>query len=126
MRKRLKKKLENRYNALKEAKRQRHKRKGNRCIRYEFLPIGERDRYAFINDEVTPDYPSATYWLVEAFCWKHNNILRIFPCSKIGGSTSNSPVRMIIINDENVKEILNTFEKVIEDMKNDRFWHTIY
>ncbi|WP_260287744.1 hypothetical protein [Peribacillus aracenensis] len=119
MRKRLKKKLENRYNALNKAKRQRFKRKGNRCIRYEFLPIGERDKY---NDEITPEYPYATHWLIEAF----DSQIRIFPCSKNGGTTSSSPVQMIIFSYENVKQILNTLKKVVEDMKSDRFWQTIY
>ncbi|MFJ7755914.1 hypothetical protein ACQKGI_21995 [Peribacillus muralis] len=126
MRKRLKKKSENRYNALNEAKRQRFKRKGNRCIKYEFLPVGEKDKYALNNDEITPEYPYATHWLIEAFNWKHTSQIRVFPCSKNGGTTSNSPVQMIIFNDENVKQVLNTFKKVVEDMKSDRFWQTIY
>lgn len=126
MRKRLKKKLENRYNALNEAKRQRFKRKGIRCLSYEFLPIGERDKFALINDEITPDYPYATNWLIEAFVWGDSSQLRIFPCSKNGGTTSMSPVQMIIFRDKNIEHILNTFKKVVEDMKRDRFWDTIY
>jgi hypothetical protein len=122
MRKRLKKKSENRYNALNEAKRQRFKRKG---IRYEFLPIGERDKFALTNDEITPDYPYATHWLIKAFVWEDSSQLRIFPCSKNGGTTSISPVR-IIFSDKNVEQILITFKKVVEDMKSDRFWDTIY
>lgn len=125
MRKRLKKKLENRYNALNEAKRQGFKRKGIRCIRYEFLPIGERDKFALTNDEITPDYPYATHWLIEAFVWEDSSQLRIFPCSKKGGTTSISPVR-IIFSDKNVEQILITFKKVVEDMKSDRFWDSIY
>lgn len=124
MRKRLKKKLENRYNALIEAKRQRFKRKGNRCIRYEFLPIGERGKYALNKDEITPEYPYATHWLIEVLNRKHIYDIRIFPCSKNGGTTSSSPVQMIIFYDENVKQVVNTYKKVVEDMKSDRFWHT--
>ncbi|SES46075.1 hypothetical protein [Psychrobacillus sp. OK032] len=126
MRKRLKKKLENRYNALNEAKRQRFKRKGIRCIRYEFLPIGERDKFALTYDEITPDYSYATHWLIEAFVWEDSSQLRIFACSKNGGTSSISPVQMIIFSDNDVEQILNTFKKVFEDMKSDKFWDTIY
>ncbi|URN94546.1 MAG: hypothetical protein NAG76_22465 [Candidatus Pristimantibacillus lignocellulolyticus] len=126
MRKRLKKKIENSYNALNEARRQRFKRKGIRCIRYEFLPIGERDRFELTNDEISPDYPYATHWLIETFVWENSSQIRIFPCSKNGGTTSISPVRLIVYFDKNVEQILDTFKKVIEDMKSDRFWNTIY
>ncbi|MFJ8262915.1 hypothetical protein ACIQ4I_13325 [Rummeliibacillus sp. NPDC094406] len=128
MRKRIKKKIENRYNALNNAIRQSHKRKGNKFIRYEFLPIGKRDKYNLNNDELTYDYPYATHWLIEAIAWKHDNIsqIRIFPCSKNGGTTDISPVQIIVFYDINVNEILETFEKVVEDMKSDRFWNTIY
>lgn len=126
MRKRLKKKVENRYNALNEAKRQRYKRKGIRCIGYEFLPIRERDKFALTNDEITPDYPYATHWLIEGFVWEDSSQLRIFACSSNGGTSSISPVRMIISSNNNVEDILNTFKKVVEDMKNDNFWDAIY
>jgi hypothetical protein len=126
MRKRLKKKLESRHNALNEAKRQRFKRKGIRCIRYEFLPIGERDRFALTNDESIPAYPHATHWLVEAIVASDYSQLRIFPCSKNGGTTSISPVRMIIFSDKNVEKVLITFKKVVEDMKSDSFWNADY
>jgi hypothetical protein len=116
------KKLENRYNALNAAKRQSFKRKGIRCMRYEFIPIGERDKFALANDEITPDYPYATHWLIEAFPWEDSSQIRIFPCSKNGGTTSISPVRMIMFSDKNIEQILYTFIKVVEDMKSDRFW----
>ena len=70
MRKRLKKKLTNSYNSLNGAKRQRCKRKGMKCIRYEFIPIGERDRVALSNDEMIPDYSFASHWLIEAYVWE--------------------------------------------------------
>lgn len=128
MRKRIKKKMENKFNALVEAKRQSHKRKGNRCIRYEFLPIGKIDKHNLINDESTYDYPNATHWLIDAFVWKHHNssVIRIFPCSKNGGTTDISPVRIIFFDDTNLNEILDTFEKVVDDMKSDKYWDTIY
>lgn len=125
MRKRLKKKRENRYNALNGAKRQKVKRKGIRCIQYEFLPIGECDRYALTNDEITPDYPYATHWLIEAYLEKDSSQILIFPCSKNGGTTSLSPVRMIMFYDKN-SEQLHTFNKMVKDMKRDRFWNTDY
>lgn len=121
MKKRLRKKFENRYNILKEVERQKHKRKGKRCIQYEFLPMGDEDKYAMLNDEITPDYPNATRWLLDVYHWKMNNIyqVRVFPCSKCGGSPTKSPVRMIF-NSENM------FEKVVEDMKKDKFWDADY
>ncbi|QOY34651.1 hypothetical protein AWH56_018250 [Anaerobacillus isosaccharinicus] len=121
MKRRLKKKFENRYNILKEAERQNHKRKGNRCIQYELLPIGEADKNAMLNDEITPDYPKATHWLLDVYYWKLNNIyqIRVFPCTKFGGSPTKSPVRMIFSSE-------NMFEKVVEDMKKDKFWDADY
>jgi hypothetical protein len=67
LKKRLRKKFENRYNIFKEAERQKHKRKGKRCIQYELLPMGEDDKIAMLNDEITPDYPNATHWLLDVF-----------------------------------------------------------
>ncbi|MED4019186.1 hypothetical protein [Sutcliffiella cohnii] len=121
MKKRLKKKFENRYNLLEEAERQKHKRKGNRCIQYELLPMGKDDKIAMIKDEITPDYPNATHWLLDVYNRKLNNIyqIRVFPCSKFGGSPTKSPVRMIFSSE-------NLFGKVIEDMKMDKFWDADY
>ncbi|MFA9559435.1 hypothetical protein ACERII_19175 [Evansella sp. AB-rgal1] len=43
MRRRLQKKLGNRYNVLKVAKRQKQKRKGNKCVAFAMVPMGIRD-----------------------------------------------------------------------------------
>ena len=129
MKKRLKKKIQDRHNVLTETKRNMKKRKGIRGITYDFLPIGEKDKNLMNSDEVTPNYPYATHWLVDVYHWKKNNNhfqIRIFPCSKNGGSPTDSPVQMINYSDGTIEEVLNTFQKVVEDMKHDRFWDTIY
>lgn len=36
-------------------------------MRYEFILIGERDKFVLANDEITPDYPYATHWLLRRF-----------------------------------------------------------
>ncbi|MBU8878840.1 hypothetical protein BGM26_07550 [Bacillus sp. FJAT-29790] len=121
MKRRLKNKLVNRYNILKGAGRQKQKRKGNRCIQYELLPMGEDDKLAMFNDKITPEYPYSTYWLLDGYYWKFSNIyqVRVFPCSKSGGSPTKSPVRMIFSSE-------NIFEKVVEDIKKDKFWDADY
>lgn len=122
MRKRLKKKLTNRYNALHAAKRQRYKRKGTKCIAYEFLPIGERDKAALTNDESISDYSFASHWLIEVYAWENFSQVRVFPCSKNGDTSSISPLQIIIFEGKKVKEISNAFKKACIDMKNDQFW----
>ena len=122
MRKRLKKKLTNKYNVLNGAKRQRYKRKGIKCIRYEFLPMGERDKAALTNDEMVPDYSFASHWLIEAYAWEACSQVRVFPCSKIGGTNSLSPLYMIILDGKKGNEVSTEFNKACKDMKNDRFW----
>jgi len=125
MKKRLREKLNNSYNALYAARRQRYKRKGIKCVTYELIPIGDRDRLALINDELSPDYRYATHWLIDAYVSDGAKI-RIFPCSNNGATRSISPVRMIIFFEKDVEQVLDTFSQVIEDMKADRFWSTIY
>lgn len=122
MRKRLKKKLTNSYNSLNGAKRQRCKRKGMKCIRYELIPIGEKDRVALSNDEMIPDYSFASHWLIEAYVWEDYSQVRTFPCARNGGTTSSSPLHIIILNGKKEKEVSNEFKKACKDMKNDRFW----
>ncbi|TAA72564.1 hypothetical protein [Planococcus salinarum] len=122
MRKRLKKKLTNKYNVLNGAKRQRYKRKGVKCISYAFLPIGERDKAALSNDEMIPDYSFASHWLIEAYAWEECSQVRVFPCSKKGGTTSSSPLHIIVLEGKKGKEVSTEFNKACKDMKNDRFW----
>jgi len=124
LKRRLKNKLGNKYNILKEAERQKHKRKGNRCIRYELLPMGEDDKIAMLNDEITPDYPYATHWFLDIYYWKVNNTyqIRVFPCSKFGGSPTLSPVLITVLSDVNEDNALETFEEIVDDIKNRIFW----
>lgn len=122
MNKRLKKKLTNRYNALNEARRQRGKRKGIKCIRYAFLSIGERDKAALTADETIPDYSFASHWLIEAYAWQDCSQVRIFPCTENGGTTSISPLQMLIFEGKEVRGVLSEFRKAVKAMENDRFW----
>lgn len=122
MKKRVKKKITNKYNALNGAKRQRFKRKGVKCISYAFLPIGEGDKAALINDEMIPDYSFASHWLIEAYAWEDWSQVRTFSCSENGSTTSSSPLHMIILDGKKGEEISNEFNKACQDMKNDRFW----
>ncbi|MGO1059193.1 hypothetical protein ACTL32_08710 [Planococcus sp. FY231025] len=121
MRKRIKKKLTNKYHALKGAERQRGKRKGIRCIRYEFLPIGERDKIDLSHDETNPDYSFASHWLIEAYAWQDCSQVRIFPCTENGGTTSSSPLQMIVFDGKEVTGVLHEFRKAIKAMENDKF-----
>lgn len=121
MKKRLKKKLTNRYNALNGARRQSGKRKGIKCLRYAFLPIGEKDKIALIADEMIPDYSFASHWLIEAYAWQDCSQVRIFPCSENGGTLSISPLQMLIFDGKEVRGVLSEFKQAVKTMKNDRF-----
>jgi hypothetical protein len=121
MKKRLRKKVTNRYNALNGAKRQRGKQKGVKCIRYAFLPIGERDKDALTIDEMIPDYSFASHWLIEAYAWQDCSQVRIFPCTDNGGTTSISPLQMLFFEGKEVRGVLSEFRKAVKAMKNDRF-----
>lgn len=121
MKKRLKKKVINRYKALNGARRQRGKRKGVKCIKYAFLPIGERDKAALATDEMIPDYSFASQWLIEAYAWQDCSQVRIFPCTENGGTTSFSPLQMLVFEGKEVKGVLSEFRKVVKAMENDRF-----
>lgn len=122
MKKRLKKKLPNKYNALKGAERQKAKRKGIKCIRYAFLPIGERDKAALSVDETIPNYSFASHWLIEVYARQNCSQVRIFPCAENGGTTSISPLQMLIFEGKEVRGVLSEFRKACKAMKNDSFW----
>lgn len=121
MKRRLKKKIMNRYNALNGAMGQRDKRKGVKCISYAFLPIGERDKAILATDETIPDYSFASHWLIEAYAWQDFSQVRIFPCTEDGGTISRSPLQMLVFEGKKVKEILSEFSKAVKVMENDRF-----
>lgn len=121
MKKRLKKKIINRYNALNGARRQRNKRKGVKCISYAFLPIGDRDKAVLATDETIPDYSFASHWLIEAYAWQDFSQVRIFPCTEDGGTINSSPLQMLVFEGKEVKGILSEFNKAVRAMENDRF-----
>ncbi|QMT17327.1 hypothetical protein H1Q58_15455 [Planococcus maritimus] len=121
MKKRLKKKITNRYNALNGARRQRDKRKGVKCISYAFLPIGERDKAVLAADETIPDYSFASHWLIEAYAWQDFSQVRIFPCTEDGGTISSSPLQMFVFEGEEIKRVLSKFKKAVKAMENDGF-----
>lgn len=120
MKKRLKKKIMNRYNALNGARRQRGKRKGVKCISYAFLPIGERDKAVLATDETIPDYSFASQWLIEAYAWQDFSQVRIFPCTEDGGTISRSPLQMLVFEGDKI-EVLSEFKKAVKAMENDEF-----
>lgn len=122
MKKRLKKKKENNYNALNHAKRQSYKRKGYRCLRYELLLIGPNDKQALDSDKATPDYPLATHWLIEAYAWRHSSQVIIYPCVQNGGTSSKAPLQMFIFDGNNANAVLHEFERAVDDIKKDSFW----
>lgn len=126
MRRRIKKKKVNKYNVLREAKRQKQKQKGVRCISYEFLPIGKQDRRALDMDELIPDYSFATHWLIEAYAWNDSSQVRIFPCTENGGTTNISPLQIVLSDGNNVKDVKKDFKLVVEAIRNDHFWEPYY
>ncbi|KZZ85391.1 hypothetical protein [Bacillus sp. SJS] len=83
--------------------------------------MGKGDKIALSNDEITLNYPNASHWFLDVYYWKNDNVfqVRVFPCSKFGGSRTESPVRMIFCFE-------NVFEKVVGDIKKDKFWETDY
>lgn len=130
MRKRVKKKLGlpwiNKYNVLFETRRlsRKNRRKDSwYVLSYRFLPIGEKDYRTINEDEVTPDYPFASHWVIGLFCWNHESFsINAFPCSKDGSSPTPSPVRIIELGYVKEHNALETFEDILTDINNDRFW----
>ncbi|MCM2534997.1 hypothetical protein NDK43_24980 [Neobacillus pocheonensis] len=74
-------------------------------------------------DEVTPDYRFASHWVLGLFCWEHKLFrINVFPCSQDGSSPTPSPVRIIELGYANEKNALETFEKIVNLITNDKFW----
>lgn len=134
MKKRLKKKAGNRYNVLKRAKRESRKRRGYKCIDYAIVPMGVKDRSGFDEEGYILEYAYATHWVAELIYNKDIYfidekmpcIIRVFPCNKNGGTHTKFPLQLIFYKIEEPKIIMSIFQKLVEDMKNDCFWNTVY
>lgn len=127
MKKRLRKKLGNRYDLLRRAKRQKNKRKGRRYLAYDLVPIGKTDKTKLNNDGYT-SYSYATHWFVEvvpgSIHYKQPYIVYVSPTTS--KSKSHSHVFLQVNTVENPDDILLLFHKIVEDMKNDCFWDADY
>ncbi|PKR85633.1 hypothetical protein [Heyndrickxia camelliae] len=81
----------------------------------------------FVNDGYTY-YPYATHWFVEialnTYFYKQPYIIQIYPCTEKGRSDENTFVQVNSV--EKSEKIIPLFEKIVEDMKADRFWNTEY
>ncbi|WP_458948238.1 hypothetical protein [Oceanobacillus sp. CAU 1775] len=137
MKKRLKKKLGSRYNVLKRARRQKHKRRGDKIIDYAIVPMGIKDKRGFDREGYTLDYPYATHWFTEVrYCksivYQTQRVkyitgayrIRVFPCTEKGGTDQEGAVQLIFYESE--VKIIDVFNRVIDDMKNDSFWDNEY
>ncbi|MFS0673587.1 hypothetical protein [Ornithinibacillus sp. 179-J 7C1 HS] len=124
MNKRLKKKMGNRYNLIKRAERQTHKRKGMRYIDYALIPIGEKDKLRFDQEGYDIDYPYATHWFIEIAPTKYYYIIYVYPCTSKGRSDTNSFLSVIYAG--KLEKVMLAFKKTVDDIKNDRhianFW----
>ena len=130
MNKRQKKKVGTRFHLLRQSKRQAEKRKGQKCIAYEIVEMGEGDHSSFMEDGgYGPDYQNATHWLVKVV---HRNDVYfqkehapyqtlIYPCTSQGTSDSISPIHMMFHWRGQPEDMLPFFEQITEDMKNDRY-----
>ena len=136
MKKRLKKKLGNRYNVLKRAKREKLKKRGYKCIDYAIVPMGVKDKVNFDQEGYTPEYSYATHWFAQLVyskekfpIYKTNDkyqyILTVFPCNKNGGTHTEFAVQVIFFKMEKPEKIISIFKKQIDDMKNDCFWNAV-
>ncbi|MBN6205304.1 hypothetical protein JYK21_02480 [Ralstonia pickettii] len=126
MKKRLKKKLEKRYALLKQAKRQKYKKRGRRYIAYELVPMGETDKIKLENEGYS--YPFATHWFVEIATiftyYKHPYVVYIYPSTSKG--IGQGSLFLQVATAKNPEDIVLLFNKIVEDMKNDRFWDADY
>ncbi|WP_381426421.1 hypothetical protein [Sporosarcina thermotolerans] len=118
MNKRLKKKIGNRYNLIKRAERQTHKRKGARYIDYALIPIGEKDKLRFDQEGYDIDYPFATHWFIEIAPTKFYYIIYVYPCTSKGRSDTNSFFEVIYAG--KLDEVILAFKKTVDEMEYDR------
>lgn len=134
MKKRLRKKAENRYHVLKRAQREKVKRKGKGCIDYALVPIGINDQLALASEGYKTDYPYATHWLVqlndakEKFPIKNDvydaihYVLFVYLCNEQGKTSSNSAVNLHFLPVSPVDTIQAFFNTQVDAMKQDVFW----
>ena len=137
MKKRAKKKLGNRYNVLKRAKREKSKRRGCKCIDYSIVPMGITDKSEFNQEGYGPEYPYATHWFAQLVYSKekfpiyntndkYQYILTVYPCNKRGGTHTESAVRIILFEAEKLERITSFFREMVNDMEKDCFWNAAY
>ncbi|MFY0783011.1 hypothetical protein AB1K18_22365 [Peribacillus simplex] len=129
MRKRLKKKLGlYTYNVLRDTIHKSNTQKPNdesQLMGYRFLPIGDRD-YKAMNDD-TLVYPYATHWLIVLYSSGDKTLMiNVFPCSREGSTTDDSPLRIIMWSDDSFENGLDFLEEIVEDMRNDEYWNSEY
>lgn len=124
MKKRLRKKYGTQYNLSKYVRRQMYNRKGGlKYIAYKVIPMGENDKLDF-SKEYGLDFPYATHWFVEIFqqqYWGHY-VIQIYPSTSKGRiRQKNFFVRIFSADKADRNDIFLVFEKIEDDMKNDKY-----
>ena len=134
MNRRQKKKVGRRYQLLRKAERQAIKRKGEKCIAYTLVEMGVNDRSRFLEDGFDAEYSYATHWVVKVlhrnqiyFEKKHAPYQTIvYPCTGHGTSDSLSIMHIIFHWTDKPEKIHLFFERIVEDMKKDRYGEADY
>ena len=129
MRKRIKQKLGNRHHLLKQATREKYKKKGHKCIDFAIVPIGHKDKLAFIQEGYQIDYPFATHWFIQFSSSKDkyffNNkiqyIIKVFPCNEKGRTSNLAPYQMIFYKEDSVDYVASKFSLIVNVMENDQY-----
>lgn len=124
---------------LKRAKRQKHKRKGDKIIDYALVPIGVKDNQGFERDGYTLDYSYATHWLTDVSYCKDIVYLserveyrlrayriRVFPCTEKGRTDQEGSIHLIFYDVETEESVKKRFNRIVDDMKNDCYWESEY
>ncbi|MDW0118651.1 hypothetical protein QTL97_17135 [Sporosarcina thermotolerans] len=132
MNKRQKKKVGTRYHLLRQAQRQAQKRKGEKCIAYEIVEIGKSDMVH--KDGFGTEYAYGTHWIVKVlhrksvyFGKEHTPYQTIvYPCTSHGTGDSNAALHVIFHWREKSGDMIPFFERIVDDMKQDRYWEADY
>ena len=124
-----------RFHLLLKTRRQARKRKGQTCIANEIVEMGESDRTAFFDKEgYDPEYSNATHWLVKVVHRKDVYFRKehapyqtlVYPCTSKGTSDSESAVHIMFHWRDKPEGMLPFFERIVKDLKNDRYWEADY
>lgn len=134
MNKRIKKKAGTRYHLLQQAKRQAQKRKGEKCIAYAIVKMGENDLAAFHKDGYDTMYTCETHWLVKILHRKNMYFGKehapyqalVYPCTRRGTSDSNAVFHLLFHWREKPEDMLPFFECIVNDMEHDRYSEADY